>query len=108
MGDCRIRIQISKRIIDPSPSTSDHLISIATKVYSADTSIEEVFELTTVDFTATKTTLRALINSDSVSVWDCTTHPSIDITHQCRYDIATCRTRTLYSTGWYPSGYVSN
>ena len=140
MGDCRIRIQISQSIIAPSSTTTkstgnatkltsdcggtkdnaDAVIigrneiplftTITTSVYSADTTIEEVFEATTVDGATAATkrsiSLRSLINSDTVSVWDCTTHPSINITQQCRHDMTNGRTKTLYTAGWYPSGYI--
>lgn len=120
MGDCRIRIQISKSIvvstiINTPPSVTDHsdvnvvhdFITI-TKVYSADTTIDEIFESTICDVELSKTnqTLRSLINSDIVSVWDCTTHPSIDITQQCRYNRTTYCIQTLYTNGWFPSGCI--
>ena len=121
MGDCRIRIQISKCVVDDASVNAkpilvssnecakavliEHdLITIATSLYSADTSTEEVFESTTLDMVTPKTTLRSLIDSDNVSVWDCTTYPPINITQLCGRDA--CRTRTLYTAGWYPSGYV--
>jgi hypothetical protein len=111
MGDCRIRIQISKncdvgRLDD---NNIDSLIPVSAKLWSADTTIYEVFELTTIKPSvgaavgASSTTLLSLVRSGSVSVWDCTTFPSQNITEICR-NLDLCRIKTLFALGWFPSG----
>jgi hypothetical protein len=108
MGDCRIRIQVSENIVSESTvhyATVDSLVTITAKVWSADTTIEDLFRSTQL-FAATQTsTIRSLINTGTVSVWDCTTFPSRNVSQLCQ-NVTECKTITLYAAGWFPSGSI--
>jgi hypothetical protein len=105
MGDCRICIQISKQCLGDRIEEKKNvdLVTVSKKLWSADSTIYELFGTTTVELDSIPSTLLSLIQSGSVSVWDCTSYPPQNITDLCK-DIGLCQIKTLFSVGWFPSG----
>lgn len=115
MGDCRLRIQISRElIIDTESSLSNDnrndWVTIS-KICSADTTIREVVEEIAIDSSSSSSqpsfALLPLLQAHQVCLWDCTTHPPVDISD---WPISTYtekggpKSKTLFDAKWYPSG----
>jgi hypothetical protein len=108
MGDCRISIQISRKCLDGKIEGKNNvdlqLMIVSKKLWSADSTVYELLESTSViQLDSTSLTLLSLIRRGSVSVWDCTSYPPMNITELCNDD-GLCRIKTLFSVGWFPSG----
>lgn len=94
MGDCRIRIVISKQLAPPAEQD----VSIS-RVYSSDTTIREVVEATEVLF-------QLYTSNVSFLLWDTTLSPPKDITAWPMKDFPNLqgqKSKTLYSAGCFPS-----
>eukprot|EP00980_Cylindrotheca_fusiformis_P006705 scaffold1398_cov116-Cylindrotheca_fusiformis.AAC.22 len=95
MGDCLIRIVVSKQLVP----TGEKDVSIS-RVYSSDTTIREVVEEADVLF--------QLYNSKApFRLWDTTFSPPKDITSwpvKEFPDIQGQKSKTLHSAGFFPSG----
>lgn len=105
MGDCRLRIQISKRLLLlKDDGRSDSPLCTTSKVWSADTTLHDVLEQTGASTTtpSATTTLQSLVRDYGATVWDCTIFPATNITSDCR--TAEAQTKTLFAAGWFPSG----
>jgi hypothetical protein len=107
MGDCRIRIQIARELIDPERSLSNERDTWYTisKVCSADTTIREVVEEITVD--SLSFALLPLLKDTQACLWDCTCHPPVDISEwpvSIYADKGGPSSKTLFDAKWYPSG----
>jgi hypothetical protein len=113
MGDCRLRIQISRElIIDTENSISNdnrnEWVTIS-KICSADTTIREVVEEITVDVSSSSPSfaLLPLLQAHQVCLWDCTTHPPVDISDwpvSIYTEKGGPNSKTLFDARWYPSG----
>ena len=100
MGDCRIRFRVSKEVYADA-SVSDADFHIVTQIFSADTTIREVFEVLLLPL------LEETELPEAISIWDCTIHPPRDITAwpTTKYSAkGGPKSRTLYDAGWFPSG----
>jgi hypothetical protein len=114
MGDCRLRIQISRELIidTESPLSNDNgneWVTIS-KICSADTTIREVVEEITVDSSSSSSpsfALLPLLQAHQVCLWDCTTHPPVDISDwpvSIYTEKGGPNSKTLFDARWYPSG----
>jgi hypothetical protein len=128
MGDCRLRILVSKSLLEKedssnkskSCSTELHGYASFSKAYSADTAIREVVQddhglvvgasatnVSSSTNTSTTTTILSLLQDGHAKLWDCSKHPPQDITTwplSLYSEISGSKSKTLYDVGWYPSG----
>jgi hypothetical protein len=115
MGDCRLRIQISRDLIintETSLSTDNRSDWVTiSKICSADTTIREVVEEITVDSSSSSSpssfALLPLLQAHQVCLWDCTTHPPVDISDwpiSIYTEKGGPKSMTLFDARWYPSG----
>jgi hypothetical protein len=92
-----MRFLTSKEVYSEA-STDWHVI---TQLFSADTTIREVVEVTLLPLFGVTDV------PESISIWDCTLHPPRDITdwptklYPARMGQ---KSKTLYGAGWFPSG----
>jgi hypothetical protein len=97
MGDCRMRVSISKQLVGEEGESSEHVFA---RTYAADTTIREVAE--------DVKPLWSLISSKvEIGLWDCTYHPPKDITDwpTKEYpDYLGLKSKTLHDAGCFPSG----
>lgn len=100
MGDCRLRIQISKRLLDGGGDDSSIFFTIS-NVWSTDTTLYDVLQQTVTAPNAR--TLLFLIKDQGATVWDCTLFPPCNITELCLHPDS-ARSTTLFAAGWFPSG----
>jgi hypothetical protein len=113
MGDCRLRIQISRELIlDTDSPLSNDWVTIS-KICSADTTIREVVEEITVDSSSSSSSsspsfaLLPLLQAHQVCLWECTTHPPLDISAwpiSIYTEKGGPNSKTLFDAKWYPSG----
>jgi hypothetical protein len=116
MGDCRLRIQISRELIDTESSLSsndnrnNNWYTIS-KICSADTTIREVVEEITVDSSSSSSSpsfaLLPLLEAHQVCLWDCTSHPPVDISDwpiSIYTEKGGPNSKTLFDAKWFPSG----
>jgi hypothetical protein len=95
MGDCRIRIVISKELI----TSTEQDVSIS-RVYSSDTTIREVVE-------EAELLLQLYTSNASFHLWDTTLSPPKDITAWPMKEFPELqgqKSKTLHSAGCFPSG----
>ena len=97
MGDCRIRLQISKQVF-PDSREDWHIVI---RFFAADTTIGDVVQELLLPI------LRVSNIPESISIWDCTLHPPKEITEwPTRQYPANSGpySKTLYDSGCFPSG----
>jgi hypothetical protein len=116
MGDCRLRIQISRELIDTESALSNNNRNnwyTISKICSADTTIREVVEEITVDSSSSSSSpplrfaLLPLLQANRVCLWDCTIHPPVDISDwpiSIYTEKGGPNSKTLFDAKWYPSG----
>mmetsp|Transcript_34852 Transcript_34852/g.84309 ORF Transcript_34852/g.84309 Transcript_34852/m.84309 type:complete len:595 (+) Transcript_34852:219-2003(+) len=110
MGDCRIKIVISKTLCETqstdneSDSTRRETTLSSAEMYSSDTTVRELIER--------HVDLWKIVSSDNnnnkgdATLWDCTLHPPKDITSWpfVEYpDLQGPKSLTLHRAGWFPS-----
>ena len=124
MGDCRIRIAIDRSLFDEEEDTTRaesggtvQLREVESSLFAADTTIADCFAAihlnkddhtnsTSVPSSSSSSTTATIITVwsilDRVSVWDCTSFPTKNITPLCTG--ADAGRTTLFTAGWFPSG----
>ena len=127
MGDCRIIFHIDKQCLynKNNQSPSETRETIITQVFSADTTIREIVDQTTVQIdeathndssndgnhnhqSERSVSITSLLSGNtSARLWDCTVHPPKDITEWPLHifsQVQGSKSKTLYDAGWFPSG----
>lgn len=110
MGDCRLRIQVSKVLLSKESDGSideDDFVTLV-KVCSSDTTIREIVEASIVDNHYGLSILHHLLQNQAC-LWDCTQYPPTDITDWPLNQFTErqgLRSKTLYDCGWMPSGML--
>jgi hypothetical protein len=97
MGDCRMKVSISKHLAGEEGESSVHVF---TRTYTADTTIREVAE-------DVKPLWSLILSKVEIGLWDCTYHPPKDITGwpTKEYpDHLGPKSKTLHDAGCFPSG----
>ena len=118
MGDCRIKIVISKSLYGTQSRDSERdsvgrdTTSSSAHVYSSDTTVRELIErhVDLWKIVSSYNNNNNNINSKSdVRLWDCTTHPPKDITTWpfVEYpELQGPKSLTLHGAGWFPSATI--
>lgn len=103
MGDCRIRILISKELVaNNSNDDTNQWQPLLNQVFSSDTTVREVC-----DASPQLINLLQQKETSDACLWDCTKHPPKDITDWPldKYtQIQGLQSLTLWDAGWFPSG----
>jgi hypothetical protein len=107
MGDCRLKIKISLKLLSTSVEEPGGWL-VFTKVWSSDTTICEVCDEHLDDAVVSiNNLLRRREGFSAAHLWDCTSYPPRDVTDwplKIFSQTQGSHSKTLFAAGWYPSG----